>query len=113
VCKKPIKVGAVKCRHCGWVLDPAIRQAQAAASVTGDAPGAGEALTYAIISIFICGLILGPIAIGKANKVLGLIRDNPGYGGKGKATAALVIGIVAAVLNVLGLLMRFAGTCSS
>lgn len=71
---------------------------------------AGQALMYAIISIFCFGFILGPLAIIKARKAKAIIAANPGMQGEGKATAALVIGIIATILNVLGLIARIANS---
>ncbi len=69
---------------------------------------ASEALTYAIVGIFICGIILEPIALSKAAKAKKMIALNPRLSGSGKATAATVIGVVGLVLWVLGLLTRVA-----
>jgi hypothetical protein len=54
---------------------------------------AGEALTYAIIGLFCCGVILGPIAIQKAYRAKQAITMDPRLSGYGKANAAMVIGI--------------------
>lgn len=69
---------------------------------------ASEALTYSIVGIFCFGIILEPIAISKALKAKKMIELNPRLTGSGKATAALIIGIVALVLWVLSLVARFA-----
>lgn len=67
---------------------------------------AKEALTYAIVGIFCFGIILEPIAISKALKARKMMQMNPQLTGSGKATAALIIGIVALVLWVLGMIAR-------
>jgi hypothetical protein len=57
-------------------------------------------LIFAIIGIFIAGIILGPIAI-----ILGVIgrkKDDS----KGLATAGLIIGIIVTVLAIIGLIVR-------
>jgi hypothetical protein len=64
-------------------------------------PEAGEALKYAIIGIFCFGFILGPMAISKALKAKKMIAEDPSLSGGGKATAALVIGILDVVFFVL------------
>jgi hypothetical protein len=69
---------------------------------------ANEALTYSIIGIFCFGIILEPIAITKALKAKKMIAMNPRLAGSGKATAAIIIGIVALVLWVLGVISRVA-----
>jgi hypothetical protein len=67
---------------------------------------AGEALTYAIIGIFCFGIFLEPFAISKAIKARKMINLNPRLTGSGKATAALIIGIVSLVLWIIGLIAR-------
>jgi len=74
---------------------------------------ANDALTTAIIGIFCLGIILGPMAISKALKAKKMIETNPQLTGSGKATAALIIGIIVTVLTVLGLIARFATIGSS
>ena len=57
-------------------------------------------LIFAIIGIFIAGIILGPIAI-----ILGVIgrkKDDS----KGLATAGLIIGIIVTVLAIIGYIVR-------
>jgi len=68
---------------------------------------AGESLTYAIIGIFCFGIILEPIAIFKALKAKKMIGLNPRLSGSGKATAALIIGIVSLILWVIGMIAQF------
>jgi hypothetical protein len=67
---------------------------------------AGEALKYAIISLFCFGIVLGPMAISKANNAKKMIALNPRLTGSGKANAAMIIGIVALVLWVIGIITR-------
>jgi hypothetical protein len=67
---------------------------------------ASEALKYAIIGIFCFGIILEPIAINKALKARKMIAMNPRLTGSGKATAALIIGVIALILWVLGMISR-------
>jgi hypothetical protein len=67
---------------------------------------ANDALTYSIIGVFCFGIILEPIAISKALKAKKMIEMNPRLTGSGKATAALIIGIVGLVLWVLGMATR-------
>lgn len=67
---------------------------------------AGEALSFSIIGLFCFGIILEPIAISKALKAKKMMAANPRLTGSGKATAALVIGIIGLVLWVLGIIAR-------
>lgn len=73
---------------------------------TADCVEAGEALKYAIIGIFCFGVILGPVAISKALQAKRMISANPQLTGQGKATAALIIGVIDLVLWVLGIIAR-------
>jgi hypothetical protein len=71
------------------------------------APGADASLNCAVIGLFVCGIILGPIAIINANKAKKLIAKNPDkYIGEGKATAGLVIGIIDLAVWGIVLLIR-------
>lgn len=67
---------------------------------------AGEALTFAILSLFCFGFIFGPMAISKASKAKNMMALNPRLTGSGKATAATIIGIIGLVFWVLGLVLR-------
>lgn len=76
-------------------------------------PEANEALKYAIVGLFCFGFIVEPIAISKALKAKRMIKDNPRLDGDGKATAALVIGIIGFILNIIGLYIRFSSASRS
>jgi hypothetical protein len=71
-----------------------------------DCPLASEALKYAIVGIFCCGIVLGPLAIKKGLDAKRMIAMNPGMSGDGKATAAIVIGAIEIVLTIVSILMR-------
>jgi hypothetical protein len=68
---------------------------------------ANEALTYAIVGIFCLGIILEPIALVKAGKAKKMIDQNPRLAGSGKVLATRIIGVVALVLWVIGMISRF------
>ena len=67
---------------------------------------ANEALTYAIVGIFCCGIILEPIALSKAAKARKMIAMNPRLSGSGKVTAATIIAVVGLILWVIGMFAR-------
>lgn len=67
---------------------------------------AGEALKYAIIGVFIFGIVLGPMAISKGLAAKKLISANPTMSGGGKATAAIIIGAASLGFWVLGLVAK-------
>jgi hypothetical protein len=73
-----------------------------------EAPGAKQALILGIVSFFCCGIILGPMAIINANKAKQAIAMDPSLTGGGMATAGMILGIIALVLNVVGLIARLA-----
>ena len=76
-----------------------------------NAPGAVASLVWGILGLFICGLILGIVAISNANKAKGMIQREPSvYTGEGLATAGLVIGIIDLVFWGLILLAGMAGS---
>lgn len=74
----------------------------------GPVKEASEALTYALIGIFCFGIILGPIAISKGSKALNIINEDPGYEGRGKATAGIIIGIIDIIFFIVAILIQIA-----
>lgn len=97
-------------KYCAACKTMALRGGtpQLAEEATIPCKEANEALTYSIIGIFCFGIILEPIAISKALKARKMIAMNPRLAGSGKATAALIIGIIALVLWVLSIIARVA-----
>lgn len=91
-------------RYCAACKTMAV-QANAAPVVL-ECREAGEALKYAIFGVFCFGIVLEPIAISKALNARRMIDTDPTLGGRGKATAALVIAVVALALWVLGMFSR-------
>jgi hypothetical protein len=75
-----------------------------------DLPQANTALILGLIALiggFMCGLpmLAGPFAWVTGHRARRTIRQAPGYyGGEGKATAGMVLGIIATALVVLALL---------
>jgi uncharacterized Tic20 family protein len=69
------------------------------------APGATLALIFGILGLLVFAIIFGPLAIWQATKARKAIQEDPELGGGGRATAGLVLGIVAIVLWVIGLLV--------
>ena len=59
------------------------------------APGAVASVVCGVIGFFVFGIILGCVAIGKANAAKKLIAEHPGqYTGGGMATTGLVLGVI-------------------
>ncbi len=73
-----------------------------------DCPLAGEALKYALVGLLCCGIILGPLAIKKGLDAKKMIAMTPGMTGEGKATAAIIVGILDVVFSLVGLAARTA-----
>ena len=67
---------------------------------------ASEALKYAILSLFCCGLILGPMAIQKGLKARRAIQSDPTLTGEAKANIAIMIGIVALAMWAVNTISR-------
>jgi uncharacterized Tic20 family protein len=69
------------------------------------APGATLALVFGILGVIIFAIIFGPLAIWQATKARKAIKEDPELGGGGRATAGLVLGILAIVFWIVGLLI--------
>ena len=70
---------------------------------------ANEALIFGIVGLFCFGIILGPVAIVKANQAKRVLALNPNMTGSGKATAGLILGVLAllgGIVNVYFLVNR-------
>ena len=70
---------------------------------------ADDALKYALIGIFCFGIILGPMAIAKANEAKKVIQEDPRYKGAGKVNAAYIIGGMVIFFWVVGVITRIQG----
>jgi len=95
-------------KYCGSCKTMALRGAPPPIEEEATFPcaEAGEALTYAIVSLFCFGFILGPLSISKALKARQLIKEDPRLSGSGKVTAALIIGGMGLLLWVLMIIGR-------
>jgi hypothetical protein len=71
-----------------------------------NAPGAVAALVYGLVGLVFCQIILGPVAISKANAAKRAMASDPTLGGEGLATAGMVLGIVDLALFALYVLIR-------
>jgi hypothetical protein len=72
---------------------------------TMNAPGAVASLVLGIIGIVFCGIVLGPLAIWQSSSARKAINSDPTYGGGGMATAGMVLGIIALLINLVGFMM--------
>lgn len=94
-------------KYCGSCKVMAVSGQTMVEEVTLPCKEADESLKYSLIGIICFGIILEPIAIVKALKAKKMIDANPRLTGSGKATAALIIGIVSLILWVIGMIARF------
>jgi hypothetical protein len=101
-CRTPIPVGAMLCPVCRAITSPdGIYHGPKI-----NAPGAVQSLVYGIIGFFICGIILGPIAISKSNSAKQAIASDPTLTGSGLATAGMIMGILDIVGWAIIMMMR-------
>lgn len=80
-------------------------------------PKGTTVLVLGIVSLFICGVILGPIALIQGNKALSEIDANPGaYTNRQNVVIGRILGIVAIALWVVGIVINlvigFGGTAN-
>ena len=69
----------------------------------------GQILALAIVSFFICGPILGTIALVQANGALRILNMGGDQSERGKVSAARICAIIALCLNVVLIIVRLAG----
>ncbi len=101
-CHKVISESSQVCAFCRAIVTPD-------GIYTGpltNAPGAVAALVWGILSLLICGFILGFVAIVQASKASRAIASDPRLGGQGMATAGKVLGIIGICLHAIILLIR-------
>ncbi|MHC4493518.1 MAG: DUF4190 domain-containing protein, partial [Planctomycetota bacterium] len=124
VARRPRRAGlpveGTACLHCarqitfGTPFCPYCRHAQTPdgvyAGLKVNAPGAVASLVCGILGFFICGLVLGIIAITKAQEAKRAIASDPRYTGAGMATAGMVLGVIDLVGFVITMLITFGGS---
>jgi hypothetical protein len=102
-CRSAIMVGSQICPACRAITSPdGLYHGPKI-----NAPGATQALVYGIIGLFVCGVILGPVAISKANGAKRAMASDPTLGGEGMATAGIVLGILDIVGWAIIMVLRF------
>ncbi len=105
-CSKAIPEGTLICSFCRSVTSPdGIYHGPKI-----NAPGATAALVYGIVGFFVCGIVLGPLAISKANAAKRAMAENPTYGGAGLATAGTVLGVIDIIGWAIVLILRMGGS---
>ena len=117
--EKQVPAGKRQCPHCDRVYRSSLKfcpSCKKAPTPSGayhgpktNAPGAVASLVYGILSIFICGIIFGLLALSKSGEARKAIAHDPTLGGGGLATAGKVIGIIGLVGWGIALLVRIGG----
>ncbi|HJQ27408.1 MAG TPA: RING finger protein [Blastocatellia bacterium] len=103
-CNKWIALNSRVCAICNTFLGATGREQYERITLRE----AKQALTYGIIAFLCCPPIAGYYAIKNANTAIDIIDANAEYQGRGMAVAGKVLGIIAIVVWVLGLLIRLA-----
>lgn len=67
---------------------------------------ANEALICAIAGMFICGIILSPLALVKAVEARKLIAADSRLQGSGKVTVAVIIAVIALIFAIINIISR-------
>jgi hypothetical protein len=93
-------------KYCGSCKVLAVSGRPVAEQATIPSALADEAFKYAIIGIFCFGVFLGPMAVVKGLKAKKEIAADPQLTGEGKATAAIIIGSLDAILWLIGIVAR-------
>lgn len=102
MCRETISTTAAICPFCRGISSPdGIYRGPMV-----NAPGAVSSLVYGILGLFLCNIILGPVAISKANSARAAMAADPTLGGSGLATAGYVLGIIDLCLFAIFLLAR-------
>ena len=70
---------------------------------------ANEALTYSIVGLFLCSIILGPVALSKANEASKEIKGDSRLAGSEKVLAARIIACLGIALWALTMFSRAGG----
>ena len=98
----------MKCRFCGSVLNAQLAGQQIPPALEKEINSqANTALWCGIIGLFICGLILGILAINNGNKAIRSLDQYPQYAGpRGKASTGRILGWIGVVGWALILLIR-------
>jgi hypothetical protein len=101
-CRVEILVGSPICPACKAITSPdGIYHGPKT-----NAPGAVQSLVFGLIGLVLCGIILGPFAISKANSAKLAMKSDPRLGGEGLATAGMVLGIVDLVVFAVYVMLR-------
>ena len=107
-CGEQIPAQAFRCKHCDAYLQTASYGGRGAMPPQR-CGNATAALVLGIVSLVICGVILGPVAIVLGSKAKRQIAQSRGrLTGAGSASAGIALGVLGLVLHVLIFVVPFA-----
>lgn len=108
--------GKMRCPHCAELISASSDICIFCDCITSpdglyhgpktNAPGAVASVVWGTVGLFLCGFIVGFVAISKANEAKRLIAADPRYGGSGLATTGQVLGGLGIAGSVIVLLAR-------
>jgi len=108
-CGTAVDIRASRCPVCRAAMAPVRHRRASNRRMSGTAPGATASLVLGILSLVVCGPILGTIAIVKANEAQRAIAHNPELEGAGMATSGKVLGIIGIAIAVLYIAIKVGG----
>lgn len=96
-------------KYCGDCKIMAVREPPVIVDESKEEPceEAAQAIKYALLGLFCFGFILGPVAIAKGMEAKKRFKEDPNLTGEGKATAAIIVGVIDFVFWILGLILKF------
>lgn len=115
-CRELIRGDALKCKHCGEILDRRLKQKrmyeaaiyeQATQREREGNRYAKNGLICAIVGLFCFGVVLGPVALVLGFKGLDYAKKYPKVGGEGAAIASIVLGVFAIIGHIVWLYLAF------
>jgi hypothetical protein len=124
-CGKSIKSAAIKCRYCGEFLDEDPESANRPRAETGaDAAvrwlipidRSGYAIAAGYCGLLACfplvGLLFGIAGVVTGILALRAVRRNPRQSGRGRAVFGIVMGSIAGVVNLAGVIALIYGAAT-
>ena len=113
MCGEQILAVAVKCRYCGYYLDPSLRASETSSidrmllpiGRPASAIAAGYLALFSVIPVI--GLLPGILAIMFGIQALKTIKRDPSLSGKGRARFGIIVGSLTTLVTVGMIAMTF------
>jgi hypothetical protein len=114
-CREIIKLNALKCRYCGYVLNAQLNSQEIPGYIATEVEKqANKALWCGIVGLFICAPILGTMAITNGNGAIEILDRYPLFPGpRGRANTGRVLGWIAWVLFVIVIIGKVSNTVNT